>query len=234
MRKRNAKIERRWRLAAIILGAIVSSIGCSPATMMLFLNPWNDHSLPPLYELKTSKKFVTVVLNTFFANVEIRPELLAADRDLNNRIANHLQLRFRANQDPIKIISDAQVRQFLNQPSNPLCAAADVGKEFEADYVITLEINALSLRKEKSWDQFYLGNADIHVTVTKMEHGGAPDWEKSYRCNFPETGPMHASEMSVAQFRTQFFEKIARDVSRYFARYPREEQLETRHSGDYQ
>lgn len=232
MRERNAKIERRWRWAAVILGAFVSSIGCSPATMLMFLNPWDDHNLPPLYELKTTKKCVTVVLNSFFANVEIRPELLAADRELNNRVATHLQQRFRANKDPIKIISDGQVRQYLKNPANPLCAACDLGKEFEADYVITLEINSLSLRKEKSWDQFYLGNADVRITVTNMEKGDMPDWEKEYRCTHPETGPVHASDMSPAQFRTQFFERMARDISRYFAPYARQEQLETRRISD--
>jgi len=226
-RERTARSDNRWRWTAIILAVVVSGLGCNPGTMLNFMAlQFSEDKLPPACELKTSKKEVTVVMNTFFAKVQVRPELLGADSDLNKRIARHLQLRYQANRDAIKIIADAPSKQF-GQPGNALFTSSkEKGKESDADYVINLEINSLSLKKEKSWDQFFEGNVDIHISVTKTEDGDLPIWEKDYRLSYPETGPIYATDITPAKFKTDFFEHIAKEISRFFARYPRGERMD--------
>lgn len=216
---------KRWRWTALILGTLTFGFGCTPGSLfMLFMYPFTDDKEPPAYELKTTKKEVTVVLNTTFARVEVRPELLAADTEINSRIAMHLRQRFQANKQPIKVISDAQTRQFLDQTGNALFAACEMGKQHKADYVINCEITSLSLKKEKSFGQLYEGAAEMHITVTKVEAGEVPDWETDYRC--ASSNPMHVNDISAAQYRAKLFDQIGHEVSRYFAPYPRDERHE--------
>ncbi len=58
---RAARVERRWRLAALVLGAFVLSIGCNPlATFSFIFEP--DHMVAPKCPIACDGKEVKVVI----------------------------------------------------------------------------------------------------------------------------------------------------------------------------
>ncbi len=219
------KNEMRWRWAAFLLAAAGFGVGCNPAAMTAYMiAPFHDNRLPAECPLKSEKKEVTVVVRAFNSNLEVRDEFWTADRQLASLVGQHLQQRFKANKDKIKIVPAHQVRSFLHKHYNKdLLSAEEIGKEFKADYVINLEINRLTMYKQGSYHSLYEGGADIFITVFKTEEPGASYWERAYRTEYPPTGPTDVTDMNPTQFRAAFMKYVAHEITRFFAPHAPEE-----------
>ncbi len=220
---------RRRTWIALLLNGILLSIGCNPNTLAMLVLPFSDDKVPPECKIITSKKEVTVAIMSSFSQIEDRREVLPAESELAENVAEHMRLRCQANKEKIKIVPIAQVRSFVNrQSARKGVTPQDVGKHFEANYVLDLEINALSLYEKKSMGMFYRGNTDLTITMYDM---GKPDGEQriystEYRCEFPASAPRDTGSCSESQFRGQFLTKIAREVSRRFIAYASDERME--------
>jgi hypothetical protein len=53
-----------------------------------------------------------------------------------------------------------------------------------------------------------------------------PAYETVYETWYPAHGPIDADSTSVTAFRGLFLDRVAREVSRYFAAYPADERLD--------
>jgi hypothetical protein len=223
-----ARAERRWRWAALLLSAAVLSIGCNPMMLSYFLIPWADDKVQPDCPLASREKEVKVAVVVVHANPEIRSELTTVDRQLSQRLAQLLEERFKENKDKVTVVPAHQVNSYLNKrPSG--ATPHEVGKHFQADYVITLEINAMSLF-EGSYNQFYRGKADIAVTVTDARKpvGEGEKFTQPYQCEYPSAQRfVEASDMPWAHFRARFVERIAKDLVQRFAAHPPKERYDS-------
>ena len=218
----------------LFLVTALLSMGCNFATMTYFLLPWMDDKAPPKVPLTTDKKEVTVVIQASFAQPleaqpEFIPEFQTVDRDLCDRLGQALKKRYEENRDRIKIIPYYQVRSFINKNGDSrLVSPHEIGKHFNADYVINLEINGMSFYESGSSKQLFRGKTELSVTVFDMtrprEEG--PMADEAYRTEYPSSGPIDAGNSSVIQFRGLFLTRVAKDLSRLFAAAQRDERGE--------
>jgi hypothetical protein len=207
------------------------STGCiNPSTLampfMLFKEDKEEAKMPLT---KNKKKEVTVVILASFANpLESRPEVQTVDRELCEKLGQEMKKRFDANHEKIKIVPYHKVKSFVNaDPDLNLTTKREIGKHFNADYVINLEINSMTFY-EGSYRQLFRGSTEIMVSVfdVKGEEGESPIYNDIYRTEYPTHGPIDAGSESVLSFRTLFMSRLARDLSRWFAAYPVDERLD--------
>jgi hypothetical protein len=221
---------RRRTWLALFLNGILLSFGCSPSSLTMFLAGITDDKMPPEKGIiESKKKEVTVAVMASFSHLEDRPEVLPADAEMAELVAQHMRLRCQANKEKLKLIPVAQVRSFQNKVGERNgVSAVDVGKHFKTDYVVFLDINALSLYEKKSYGQLYRGTTDIEISLYDMhkEEGEYKTFTKLYRCEYPGTGPQDAGSFSQVQFRSLFLTKVAREVSKIFIAYPSDERTE--------
>jgi hypothetical protein len=230
---RNDSRERRLRWAAIILGTVVLSIGCNPAMLTYFLLPFSDNKAAPQCKLTPKKgcKEVSVVVMANYASFGAMGDFVLVDNELADRVGQALRKRFQDNKEKIKIIPNSHVKSFLNKdPERNFVDKHDIGKHFEADYVIHLEIGQMGLFEKNSYNQLLRGTAEVEVTAFDMSQpkGESKTFETVYRLQFPETGPEDVGVAGAVRFRSLFLDRMGRDISRFFAAYPMDERNQLR------
>jgi hypothetical protein len=224
---RQAIVERRWRWAAGILATIVFSIGCNPAMMSYFLLFGKEDKNEPECPIATKGKEIKLVIVASFAGLETRPELAQADHELVERLTQVLQKRYKDNKEKVTIVSANQVKLFQSKhPDWREWSMRDIGKHFGADYVLSLEIHAMTLYEKGSFNRLYHGHTEIGLAVTDVSKPAGEDkkWDDVYSTIYPNArGPIDAEGSSVVQFRLLFFNHIAKELSKRFAASPSEE-----------
>src|SRR5262249_38891612 len=154
-------------------------------------------------------KEVKIAIVAVHANPEIRSELTTVDRQIGQRLAQLLEERFKENKEKVTVVPPNQVYSYQNKRPGGV-TPHEVGKHFQADYVIPLEINSISLF-EGSYNQFYRGKADIAVTVTDVRKpvGEGEKFTQPYQCEYPSAQKfVETGDMPWAHFRARFVERI--------------------------
>src|SRR5262249_8384019 len=136
---------KRFELwATAILGTVWLSIGCNPATLNYLLMPFAPDKEPPKCALAVKGKEVQVAVLCNFAKLETRTEILPAETELADKLAQCIKDRCKENKEKVSIIPNARVRSAMNQGGQAV-SAQEIGKQVKADYVISLEINHMQL-----------------------------------------------------------------------------------------
>lgn len=216
--------RRRWAALLVFLGA--ATAGCNPVTMSYFLLSGLDSGVPAEKPIANDKKEVKVLILTTGAS-EWRPmELMGADRELTGLVARCLTEQCKQNKERVTVVSGARWQRFKDEhPNWKSLSDEEIGKYFEADYVLDLEINALSLYEPGSMNQFFRGHAEIGVSLLDMsKHGEEAPYHKPYQCEFPRTsGPVPVSDSNPQKFRDEFLNRVARDIAWLFTSHPVED-----------
>jgi hypothetical protein len=225
------RTERRWRWSALLLALIVLNIGCSPIIMMNFLlAPWMDDKITPVYPLACKDKEIKVAIAAHHATLELRPELAEMHQLVAARLAQHLELRFKENKEKVKVVPPTLVRSYQTNQQGGYVSPEEIGKHFQADYVIALEMEGLSLYEKGSREQLYRGHAEVQVKLVDVRKpaGEGERFDKTMRWDYPSVQRyIDANEMSWGQFRSQFVDRIAKDLSQLFAAHPPRERYES-------
>src|SRR5262249_26123455 len=102
-----------------------------------------------------------------------------------------------------------------------------VGKAFDVDYIIYLEVNSLSMYEQGSFNQLYRGRANLTVTLINVKDAAAPAVaQEPSVCVYPSEarGSMAADfEMPPVRFRQVFLDRIAKELSWKFTKHQRRE-----------
>src|SRR6516164_6808017 len=160
---------RRWRLAGLVLVAVALGAGCNILTLPFFLFSGTDpKQVPDFVEFTSDDKDKEIkVVFLAYSGVETRPEFIGADNELTELLVRVLEQTFKDNKEKVKIVSPRKVKDFKNNhPDWYTLSMEDIGKHFEADYVVYLGIQSLSLYEEGSSNTLYHGRAHILVSVT--------------------------------------------------------------------
>ena len=165
--------HRRWWLPGFLLAVAVAT-GCNMLSLPFFLmvpEPRADAQLKKIAS-EDKKKTVKAVIVTW-SPLDPRSELLRADRELSEKLAEELHAGFEFNEEKVTLIPTRKVQEFKNQhPGWRDMDLADIGKQFQADFVIYLEIEDLNLYKQGSFNDLFQGHIRIAVTVAEV---GNPD-----------------------------------------------------------
>ena len=125
------------------------------------------------------KKEVKVVLWTYMG-LDPREEFIQADRHLAGMLAEEIRRLSEENKEKVTVVKPNLVEQYKSR--HPNWQALDpekVGHDFNADYVINLEIDKLSLYEPNANQQLYRGQTQILVSVVDMKHPDERDSTKS-------------------------------------------------------
>lgn len=214
---------RRWSLAALFAVALCG--GCDPATMAYFLMP-ETKDAPELRRLASDdkKKEVRVAILTH-TQLETRPELIQADRQLAENLAKQLRERCAENKEKVTILPTRRVEEYKNAHPrwhDPL----EVGRELKVDYVIYLEINSLSLYEKGNSNLLYRGRASISVALVDVNHPDDNPEQTEITAEYPSEarGPIDASmDTSPMQFRAAFLTYVSKRLSWCFTGHSKRE-----------
>ncbi|MCS7044861.1 MAG: hypothetical protein NZO58_00745 [Gemmataceae bacterium] len=213
---------RRWRWVAFLLGTLGVSFGCTPATLSLLFLPFTDDRIPPKCHLAKNKE-VTLCITTSSTALETRPDLIPAEQELAELLAQQLRQAAVENKEKIKVVPPSRVRSFLQSGEASGRALSDVGKQFKADYVISLEIASMSLYERGSQQMLFRGNTEIKVSVIDVAKpaGEGTIFTETYRREFPLNHPLEVTDArDVPLFRQRFLGAVATDIARMFTPYP--------------
>jgi len=212
-----------WRLAGLLLLASLG-FGCNMLALPFFLMTGMDpkHEARCKLACDDKKKEVRVVI-VAYSGLETRPEFIRVDSELTHLLSRHLQEAFRANKEKVTVVSRSQVDKYKDEhPNWHALSAAEIGRYFNADYVIDLEINALSLYERGSSNQLYRGHADITISCWDVNASGEdPKYTEPYTAEYPRTrGPIAVSDGNAQQFRQAFLNQVAKELSWRFSAHP--------------
>ncbi len=215
---------RRWFLAGLFAAALCG--GCDPATLSYFLLP-ETKDAPELRRLASDdkKKEVKVAILTH-TELETRPELIQADRQLAEYLAKQLRERCAENREKVTIIPTRRVEEYKSAHPrwhDPL----EVGRELKVDYVIYLEINSMSLYEKGSSNLMYRGRASVSVALVDVNHPDETPEQTEISSEYPSEarGPLDASmDTSPMQFRAAFLNYLAKRLSWCFTGHRKREE----------
>src|SRR5262249_35673122 len=128
----------------------------------------------------------------------------------------------------VTVVPDRSVEAFQKGAASADLEPEAVGKRFNVDYVIVLDVHSLSLYQPHSMNMLYQGKVQLYLTWSDVrKHGGDPVYREAYTVSYPSEGegPVDATDISPSQFRERFVKHIARELcGRFKARLrPRDE-----------
>jgi hypothetical protein len=228
---RTGRRDRLWRVAALILTLLVVNIGCDPIQMMNFIaTPFADTMIDPVCPLTIDGKESTVVIITTHDDIEDSVSFRGVNDMLTRQLIGLLEARFKEHKDKVKIVPFTKVQAYVNKhPDWVTQSKREIGKHFNADYVLFLEMGPMSMYEKGSNSLLFRGNVEIHIAVVDVnqDEGEGPKYEKDFSCTYPLHGPEDAGGgNSATQFRSRFLEHIAKDLLVEFAPYETRNKIE--------
>jgi hypothetical protein len=216
-----------WR--AGLLGLAFGLGGCDVASLVYFLSP--ETKAPAECRSlvdEDPKKEVRIVIWPTVSNASIlRLEFLQADRQLGELVARQLGDLYKENQEKVVVVPPRKVEEYKSTHAgwrndfDPV----QLGRHFAADYVIVVDIHALSLYEEGSSNTVYRGKAQLTLTLVDADHPDESPERRELSYNYPsDARPVLAdADTPPLQFRTQFLGYIAKRLAWQFAAHPQQE-----------
>jgi hypothetical protein len=97
----------------------------------------------------------------------------------------------------------------------------EIGQQFDADYVIYLELHSLTLYEPGSGNTLYHGRADVSVHLVNVHDPESESFKDDPSYEFPVSkGPQPADDMTPRKFRQDFLTYIAKRLSWNFTAHP--------------
>ncbi|HEY1859774.1 MAG TPA: hypothetical protein VGG61_05450 [Gemmataceae bacterium] len=214
-------------LLPLLLVVSALGLGCSVLSLPFFLfgpEPKFDPEWGTLASKEKDRKVRVVILTC--GGLETRPELSGADRELAKKLAHHLLEGFKANDEKVVVVPPSKVDQFKAETPNwrTLDFKEDIGKnKFNADYVIVLEVESLTLYQGGSGNTLFRGKCNLNVsTINVFDADGGDPTPRSFSCEYPSEakGAVAATDMTVSQFREKFLDYAAKQLSWKFTAHP--------------
>ncbi|MGH7172071.1 MAG: hypothetical protein ACRELG_17490 [Gemmataceae bacterium] len=197
--------------------------GCNfPGNLYFILPEDKDPAECKRLASEDGKKEVKVVLWTYMA-LDPREEFIQADRHLAVKLADEIRKQSEENKEKVTVVKPSLVEQYKSRhPNWQYLELERIGHDFEADYVINLEIDKLSLYEPGANQQIYRGQTQILVSVMDMKE---PDdvQHKEFNDRYPAEarGDMTPFEVTRTAFREKFLEHAAKRLAFFFVNHKR-------------
>jgi hypothetical protein len=206
--------RRLWPAAVTVLFCTCLLSGCAQFTLLGLLIGGPPH-IEPEFSRLTGEKLVgreaKVVVVCYAA-----PELKLRYSKLDAELASHVTRLMQTNR--INAVEPEYVRAWLDE--HPDWETADeVGREFEADYVIEVEVSEFDLYEPHS-TTLYRGHAIGSVFVHKLVDGEQSErvYTKDLNFMYPTKQARSAYELSEIDFRRDFLSRLSEEIGFMF--YP--------------
>jgi hypothetical protein len=194
-------------------GAILIA-GCSPQALY-FILPESKEPAELKRLASEDKKEVKVVLWTYMS-LDPREEFIQADRHLATMLAEEIRKLSEENKDKVTVIKPNLVEQYKNHHDNwKFMDLEQIGRDFQADYVLNLEINSMSLYEPKASNTLYRGQTEILVNLVDMKQPGER-LQKVFTDRYPSEPHLDSMDVNPIAFRDQFLRHVAQRLVFYF------------------
>jgi hypothetical protein len=202
----------------LLLGALCA--GCDSTTigsLLYFLGP-EPKAEPELRRLASEDKSKEskVVLLVSTRGLEVRPELIQADRQLAELLAKQLRDQCAANDERLAIIAPRKVEEFKSShPNWQGLDSREIGRAFGADFVVEVELASLGLYEQGSRELFR-GRVEVSLSVVEVNRPDEPAGRRQAAFLYPGEGraPVPADGESTApQFRQVFLTHVAKRLA---------------------
>jgi len=210
--------NRNLRLTAAALLIALFAVGCNPLTGAYFFLFGLDDKIQPEFKLaKEGKKSTHVLILTSFIG-ESPSDLLGFERQLTAAIVKELDIGSKANKEKLKIIPTHKIEEFKSaNPGWKTMTANQIGRQFDVDYVVDVEVASAGLYERDSRKRLFRGRAALTVSVVdvaKSADEGAAH-QRQLTIEYPKArGPIPVDDdMTVERFRELFLQRIAQDVT---------------------
>jgi len=224
-------MDARWRLR-LIAGTMVlaiAGVGCNPFNLAYFLTGGPESKVDPDFRLATKEHEVTVLILAY-STADVQTDQVGVDRQLGVMVARQLQDRCQANREKVKIVPIHQVEKFkADHPGWKSMGAVELGKHFDADFVVDLELVRLGLYESGSHRSLYRGSSKIDVAVLDVRKPlDGPVLKKSISVEYPKSrGPIPvADDNNTDKFRDLFVNRIATEICWLFTTHPFSEECQ--------
>jgi hypothetical protein len=207
-----------WRRRCLAGGLLLAvfGIGCNPLTSVYFLMVGVDPKFEPEFRLANQDKETRVLVLAYSAP-DVRTDATGIDRQLGTTFVRQLEERCKGNKEKIYIVPIHKVEKFKNDniSSWKQMSATEIGRVFDVDYVIDLEVVSLALYEPDSHRSLFRGRCKIDMAVHDLRkpHEG-PVFKTAFSTEYPKTrGPIPvADDNNVDKFRDMFINRIATDI----------------------
>jgi hypothetical protein len=206
-----------WRLRTLA-GALVlaAGLGCNPLTTVYFMMVGVENKEEPEFKLASNDKHHEVrVLILADTAPEVQTDQVGIDHQIGLEFTRQLDALCKANKEKVKIVPFHKVEKFkVDNPSWKTMGVDEIGRRFDVDYVIDVEIVALTLYKPGSGKTLFLGSSRIEVSALDMaKPQEGPAWHQVLTIPYPSSrGEISVSDDNLDSFRERFVRRIATDL----------------------
>ena len=219
------RVTRRGMLLGVGVGLAATGLGCggmNPFLMLDYALSGGKATTPAEFPLTPpdKKKDARVVI-LVSSKTGLPPDLTGVDKMLNAELIRLLADYTKLNEERVQVLKMPALDKFRDETPNWRSANPyDIGKKFEADYMIDVEIQEMDLFNPGSRGQWLQGRATISVNaydLNKPLKEAAAKWE--FPINFPQHGYEREveSRAQVSTFRMEFVQRIASNVAVKFS-----------------
>jgi hypothetical protein len=201
---------RRILTVACCALSLALSSGCAQFVLLSYLIG-GPPSIEPDFDAETglsmtgTSKTVAVVC---YAPTELKWNF----PNIDDEVA--AQVTYRLFSNKVKVIEPDYIRAWVDE--NPDWeVAADIGEQFEADYVIEIELESFSLFEENS-TTLYRGRTSGFVHVSDMSAGGERIFSKEIDFAFPTRVPRSAYDQSLITFKREYLSRLSEKIGFMF------------------
>jgi hypothetical protein len=211
----------RFSLLGVLCLAVPLATGCNVLEVPFILFGPEPSVGPEMKGLASpdKKKDVKVMVLTYSGS-DTRSDFTNFDAELANMIASNMRESYQENKDKVTILSTKKVERFKQDHPNWKTmdlAALGKHKEFDADYVIYVEIDprSLALYERGNSMQCYRGTADATVTLVNVKDSEESELPREMSFTFPGEGKVgpEVSDMRPNQFRQLFVRYMAKKLA---------------------
>lgn len=205
------------------MGLAATGLGCggmNPFLLPTMLFGGGEHKQPAEFPLKIPPKKQEAKVVVFVSSATgLHIDLAGVDRVLNAELITMLDAGLKANQEKVLVLKMPKIDDFrADNPNWRSVHPYDIGKEFNADYVIDVEIDEMSLYKPGSRNRFLKGQASITVSAYDLSKPlKEPAFKFTYSPEYPHGREIEIegrdARVEVSKFRLDFVHRISADIA---------------------
>lgn len=199
------RLRKFWHCLPFILLIGCTLSGCQQFVIISYLLH-GPPSIEPDFDAETGESMIspdTKVAVVCFAPTELQWKFPQIDDQVATYVAHRLS------QNGIDTIHPDYVKAWTDQ--NPDWEkAAEIGKAFNTDYVIEIELAAFSLHEGTS-TTLYRGQTEAYVHAIKVDADGYGDrlFSKQIDFTFPTRVPRPADQQSLGDFQKEYLSRLS-------------------------
>lgn len=204
-----------------LCGLLLTASGCNlVGTAMYVFGPENKKPAECKRLAFDDKKKLAHVVILPSMGLETRPEFLRVDRELHAHLHTELQKGFNHNEEQVSLLQPRTIEKFKDEnPNWQTLGDEEIARKFRnADYVVRIDIENISLYEPGSGKQLYRGKIEGRVSVFDAHKPEDYPIRKDFSIIYPgeSKASVPVGENNPQQFRSMFLAHAAKRLSWFF------------------